>query len=135
MSSNGSKSTLRIPPLYAKIAGNRTFLNFKIFTAHTHSVCVRFVSIVDLHLKFQFLVISSMSHNRDVIKIKIKKDDQNMFPGHIQKLVTYFSFLNKKSPNECKEECYVCHCFSKILSDSQEIDHKSKLVFQTLNGS
>ena len=28
---------LRIPPLYAKIAGNRTFFNFKIFSAHTNS--------------------------------------------------------------------------------------------------
>ena len=71
-----------------------------------------------------------MNHTRDVIKISRKEAGQKTKSDHISKLEKVFDFLDSFSANYHKNECFVCNGFSKTLSDSQEITHKSKSLVQ-----
>jgi len=71
-----------------------------------------------------------MYHTRDVIKISCKEVGQKAKSNLFSKLEKVFHFLHLFLANYHENECFVCNGFSKALSDSQEITHKSKSLVQ-----
>ena len=101
-----------------------------IILTREQSESVIFLKMVDLHSNFDFLISFYMIHTRDVIKISCKEVGQKAKFKLFSKLEEVFHFLDSYSANYHKNECFVCNDFSKTLSDSQEITHKSKSLFQ-----
>ena len=89
-----------------------------------------FFQMVDLHSNSNFLISFYMIHPRDVIKISCKEVGQKAESNLFSKLEKVFHFSDSFSANYHKNECFVCNGFSKTLSDSQEITHKSKSLVQ-----
>ena len=90
---------------------------------------------VDLHLNPNFLIRFYMIHSRDVIKISCKEVGQKAKSNLFSNLENVFHFLDSFPANYHKNKCFVCNGFSKILSDSQEITHKSKSLVQPFRRS
>ena len=121
------KNNLRIPPLYAKNGGNRSFSYSGNISVHEWHRQSNFLWSIDLYLDSVFLSNLIMIHVRDVINTPINEGNHKTFAKSlcqsVQKkfiLIIILVFL-------CEKAGVTCIHSQTYLSEGQEIDRRSKL--------